>query len=205
MIWLTLKLRAGRHQRSLPVFQTPPHVLSEKNFFSLLVYDDSEVFFCLKLCMHLLCFYKGFWELRAKAKSFQIFLWKSLWRLTFEVVALRIFAKKFLRLACKIVETVKTVKRMAFIICHLAVCQICCFRWTKAVPVQFVLGIFNKQSSLSMQNNQKKYSSTALGSLFSNTYTAVFRAKYPSVTLSYTQSPLTRIMIAVDLTEEIRV
>ncbi len=49
-----------------------------EKLFSLLAYDDSEVFLCLKLCMNFLCFYKGFWELRAKAKSFQIFLWKSL-------------------------------------------------------------------------------------------------------------------------------
>lgn len=65
-----------------------------KSFFSLLVYDDSEVFLCLKLCMNFLCFFKGFWELRAKAKSFQIFLWKSLVSCFLEVVALRVFGKK---------------------------------------------------------------------------------------------------------------
>lgn len=98
------KMRAGRHRRSFPVFQTPHHALLEKNFFffsffflPLPVCDDSEVFLCLKLCMNLLCFYKGFWELRAKAKCAQILLWKSPPHPLFEAVALHIFGEKFLR------------------------------------------------------------------------------------------------------------
>lgn len=67
-------------------------------------------------------FFQRLLELRAKAKSFQIFLWKSLASCFFEVVALRVFGKKFMSLVrgywnCKDHRATSTV----VIICLLAV------------------------------------------------------------------------------------
>lgn len=116
------RMRACRQRRSLPVFQTPHHVLSKKKFFFPCLRMTTQKSSSAKLCMNFLCFFKGFWELRAKAKSFQIFLWKSLAPCFFEVVALRVFSEKFMNLVrgywnCKDHRATSTV----VIICLLAV------------------------------------------------------------------------------------
>lgn len=97
---LTLKLRAGRHRRSLPVFQTPHHVLSEKNFFPCLCMTTLKSSSASNFAWTCFVFTKasGSWEQRRNLFRFS---YENLWRLTFEVVALRIFWWKVLRLVCR--------------------------------------------------------------------------------------------------------
>ena len=86
---LTLMLRAGRHWRSIPVFQSPHHVLSQrkKNFFPACVWRLWSLslpqtlhklplfFFFLFFCFF---FTKASGGLRGKSRSHQIFIWNAL-------------------------------------------------------------------------------------------------------------------------------
>lgn len=102
-----------------------------EKLFSPLVCDDSEVFLCLKLCVNFLCFYKGFWEFRAKARSFLIFPWKSLVPCFWRCGILRICGETFWGL-CEMVVTVKTIERERGVqssVTYQFGFQICCFRW----------------------------------------------------------------------------
>lgn len=131
---LTLKLRAGRHRRSLPVFQTPHHALSETNFFPGCVWRLWSL--PLPQTLHeLSLFLQRLLGVESKGEIFSDFLMKvsdaSLLRL-WHCASL---VKSFWGLR-EIVETVKTVERECSIH-HLSLkqfgFQICCFRWMKAV------------------------------------------------------------------------
>lgn len=104
--WQTLKIYSCFPKSSSCSFR-------EKNFFSLAcVRRLWSLSLCVKLCMNFLCFFKGFWELRAKAKFFFRFSSENLWLLTFKVVALHVFGEKFRRRWGVI---------MASVVCHVAV------------------------------------------------------------------------------------
>lgn len=94
---LTLKLRAGRHRRSLPVFQTPHHVLLEKNFFPCLCVTSLKSSSAQTL-HELPLFLQRLLGVESKRRNLFRFSYENLWCRIFEVVALRIFGEKFLRL-----------------------------------------------------------------------------------------------------------
>lgn len=187
---LTLKLRPGRHWRSIPVFQSPHHVLSEeKLFFPCLCMTTLKSFSASNFAWTSFVFTKasGSWEQRRNLFRFSH---ENLWRLTFGVVALHIFGGKFLRL----VETVKTVER-DYGIHHLSLSSldsrsVASDEWMQLSLVYFFFGILDELSSLRMQSNQKSGSSQA--SFCHTTFLfQVFLGQISLCNLSCTLNPFT--------------
>lgn len=131
---LTQNLRAGRHRRFLPVFQTPHHVLSEKNFFPRLCVTTLKSSSASNFAWTSFVFTKASGSLEQRRNLFW-FSHENLWCLTFDVVALHVYGEKFLRLmwdCCNCKDNRERTQHPSSITRQFGF-QICFFRWMKAV------------------------------------------------------------------------